>query len=95
MVEILSGSGDRRRYVVGIADRTAAIAAIVVELGNEAHIMSVTHVPPGCPGGRQGHARKDRRRVIGRRRTKTAPAMPPGPRRNSDGAGPLEACEPM
>ncbi len=45
-VEILSGSGDRRRYLVGIADRTAAIAAIVVELGNEAHIMSVTYVPP-------------------------------------------------
>ena len=45
MVEILGGSGDRRRYVVGIADRTAAIAAIVVELGNEAHIMSVTHLP--------------------------------------------------
>ena len=45
MVEILGGWGDRRRYVVGIEDRTAAIAAIVVELGNETHIMSVTHVP--------------------------------------------------
>jgi hypothetical protein len=45
VVEILSGSGDRQRYVVGIADRTTAISAIVVELGHETHIMSVTHVP--------------------------------------------------
>ena len=45
MIEILGGPGDRRRYVVGIPDRTAAISAIVVELGHETHIMSVTHVP--------------------------------------------------
>jgi hypothetical protein len=46
VIEILgSGSAERKRYVVGIADRTLAISAILVELGNEAHIMSVTRVP--------------------------------------------------
>jgi hypothetical protein len=46
VIEILgTGSAGRRRYLVGIADRGAAIAAILVELGNEAHITSVTPVP--------------------------------------------------
>jgi hypothetical protein len=46
VVEILgSGSGGRRRNLVGIADKATAIAAIRVELGNEAHITSVTRVP--------------------------------------------------
>lgn len=37
--------GRRRRVLVGIADRAAAIAAVHIELGEGTNIMAVTRVP--------------------------------------------------
>ena len=46
LVEVMgSGSGRRRRYLVHNADRALAISTLLIELGNETHIMSVTRVP--------------------------------------------------
>lgn len=48
MIEVLSSGldGRRRRYLVAIADRATAIAAIIHELGSDTDITSVVSVHP-------------------------------------------------